>query len=244
MIEAVREGDAHVWIVPLDEAPPPSETDTACLSAAEREKAHAIVDPLMKQRYILTRIAQRCLLGACTRTPPHRLELRRSTRGKPFIAARAGIDFSLSHSRGTALLAVARTAVGIDIEHVRRPLHLDRTASRILHEETVALLESLDEADRTAAFIGAWTLREAHVKAVGGGLFRTPDLLPFDHAMPDDGALRPLRARDGEAWCIARFAPDAETRAAIVLRGTTATLHIHDATDTLTRIRESLHAAT
>jgi hypothetical protein len=71
------------------------------------------------------------------------------------------------------------------------------------------------------------------VKAVGGGLFRTPDTLPFDPYVPADGEPRVLLERDGDAeWSLARFEPAAGMRAALVVRGRLHGVRIHDTADT------------
>jgi phosphopantetheinyl transferase len=99
-----------------------------------------------------------------------------------------------------------------------------------MHTETVATLAALSAARRDTAFTDAWTQREAHAKALGGGLFHTPDTLPFhaDHAT--DGTFSHVVDRlDGSVWSIARFVPDRLTRATVVIRGTAHRLHMHDA---------------
>lgn len=235
----MHQGEAHVWIVPLDAAPALAGRARGCLSAPERERAERFTDPLMRDRFITMRVALRTLLADCTGLSPARLDLHRTEQGKPFIAARAGLDFSISHSREVGVIALAATAIGVDVEHVRRPLYLDRTARRILHEDTVRLLETMAPDRRVAAFIDAWTLREAHVKAVGGGLFRTPDTIPFDPGQPADCSLREVQGRDGRSWSVARIAPGEQTRAAVVLQGAPSALHVHNERMTADRMREA-----
>src|SRR5690606_5421059 len=93
-------------------------------------------------------------------------------------------------------------------------------ARRILHPDTVALLGALPPQHRNRAFIDAWLQREAHVKAVGGGLFRTGDVLPFDPRQRADASVRPVIARDdGSLWSTARFRPAPAVRAAVVTPG-------------------------
>jgi 4'-phosphopantetheinyl transferase len=230
--------EAHVWIVPLEGMPALPRHALESLSAEELERAERIIEPVMRDRFRNSRAALRALLSTCTGTVPAELAFGRTGRGKPVLLSGRSIDFSISHSRGLAVVAVAACPTGVDVEHLRTPLHLERTARRILHPETVAVLAGLDDRPLIEAFIGAWTLREAHVNAVGGGLFHTPDTLPFDTAVPVDGVLREVTARDGSTWSAARFTPTRETRAAIVLQATVSALTLHDATRTLERIAE------
>jgi 4'-phosphopantetheinyl transferase len=230
--------EAHVWILPVEAMPALPRHALECLSAEELERAGRIIEPVMRERFLRSRAALRALLSTCTGTVPAQLAFGRTGRGKPVLLSGNGIDFSISHSRGLVAVAMATCPTGVDVEHLRTPLHLERTARRILHPQTVALLAGLADGPLVDAFIGAWTLREAHVKAVGGGLFHTPDTLPFDVAVPADGVLREVTGRDGSTWSAARFTPTADTRAAVVLQGTGYSLVLHDAARTLERIAE------
>ena len=105
-------------------------------------------------------------------------------------------------------------------------------AGRIMHPETVALLQSLPQSQFESAFLDAWTQREAHVKAVGGGLFRTRDELPFDVQLASDATVHRVRSRgDGTEWSIARFLPYPGTRAAVAAPGSLRGVRIMDWND-------------
>jgi 4'-phosphopantetheinyl transferase len=234
MRNRLTEDDAHVWIADLD-APAPRRVRelAACLSTEEQARCAALATVAGQRRFTLGRAALRAVLAHYTARPAAALHLVRDARGKPRLVPDDGLHFSLSHSRGLAVIAVAAAAAGVDVEHERQPARLARIAHRILHPETCALLRTLTGSARIAAFLDAWTLREAHVKAVGGGLFRTPDALPFDPHLPADGEPRLLLQRDGAAeWSLARFAPAAGMRAALVVRGRLRGVRIHDTADT------------
>jgi 4'-phosphopantetheinyl transferase len=234
MIEHRASGAAHVWIVPLDAPAGTIQDITSCLSAEERERSARFRDDSARRRYALARGALRRVLGYCAARDAAALDLRRGALGKPHLDGADALEFSLSHSRDIALIATAATAIGVDVEHQREPRHLARIAQRILHPDTVALLATMDGAELTGSFIDAWVLREAHVKAVGGGLFHTPDTLPFDPALPRDGTPRRITDRAGfEQWSVARFTPVPGTTAAIAARGPLGKLHIHGPGETL-----------
>jgi 4'-phosphopantetheinyl transferase len=159
------------------------------------------------------------VLARYTGVAPEALLLTVSERGKPRVAHAGAPHFSVTHSGGSALVAVAGRPVGVDLEREREPARLLYIARRVLHADTAAVLAALSPAQRRTAFLDAWTLREAHVKAVGGGLFETPDVLPFAAGQPLDGAVRPVRDRLGTVWSVARFAPAPRTRACLVVAG-------------------------
>lgn len=219
-------GELHVWSTPLITDFPSVDRLSDCLSHDERRRAARARDAAARARFITARVALRHILAGYLRRDPHTLTLRVESRGKPVVDEARGIHFSLSHARNLALLAFAPALVGIDVEHLRTPRRLTRVARRVMHADTCAVLEQLPAHRRAELFLHAWTQREAHVKAVGGGLFHTADAVPFapvvDAAM---GTIRHVHERAGDAlWSVAHFRPDATTIAAVVARGDMHTL--------------------
>lgn len=97
----------------------------------------------------------------------------RSARGRPFVVSpQTPIDFNLSDSRSTVVLAVTREArVGVDIEYhrdIRDPLAI---ATRVLPAPWIDELKAAAEHERPAAFFSLWTRFEACQKARGQGIF-------------------------------------------------------------------------
>lgn len=223
------ESEAHVWRVVLDRDFPSVESRAACLSAEERMRSTQYSAPRERQRFVVSRVVLRDILGGYYGVAAGAIPIAREPGGRPYIEGSDRLFFSLSHSGATALIAVAATAIGVDVERVRRIARADAIARRVLHAETVAFLETLSAPQRAAAFVDAWTQREAHVKAMGGGLFRTPDELPFDPMQPDDATVRSIPARsDGSVWSVARFEPYEGVRAAVVTPGPLLGVRIMD----------------
>lgn len=228
----LHEREVHVWRVVLDRLSPSVERRAACLSGDELERATQFAAPLEQRRFILSRIVLRDVLARYHGAPAADIPLAREAGGRPFVQGAERLFFSLSHTGGVALIAVAGGAIGVDVERVRRVPRASAIARRVLHPDTVALLETMPRPDFAAAFLDAWTQREAHVKAVGGGLFRTADVLPFDPLQPDDATVRAVLSRaDGARWSIARFQPYASTRAALAAPGTLHRIRIMDWND-------------
>lgn len=82
------------------------------------------------------------------------------------------MHFSLSHSGGLALLALAAEPVGIDVERVPGP-QLAAEASRALHPSERQDLTRMPPGARATAFARCWTHKEAYLKATGEGLSST-----------------------------------------------------------------------
>jgi 4'-phosphopantetheinyl transferase len=226
-------GIAHVWIVPLDVPRDRVEQMAACLSGEERERRARITGETEQRRFAVSRGALRTILALCCGRDVAALSLLRAPLGKPRLDGVEGVEFSVSHSRDIAVIAVAAVPVGVDVEYLRESGRYTRAAARVLHGDTNRVLAALPPHDRDQAFVDAWTLREAHVKAVGGGLFRTPDSIPFEPGMPRDGRIVRVADRTGgEQWSVARFAPAPGMSAALTARGELHGLMIHDATAT------------
>lgn len=226
---SIQDAEVHVWRVALDGISPSIEMRSECLSDDERTRSTLYTAPRERRRFITSRIVLRHILAAYHGVAASELRLAREAGGRPFIEGAERLYFSLSHSGGTALVAVAETAVGVDVERVRRVTRSQSIARRVLHPDTVAALGQLPARQRARAFLDAWTQREAHVKAVGGGLFQTRDALPFDPFQPADASVKRIISReDGSLWSAARFLPDPAARAAVVVPGVLHGMRIFD----------------
>jgi 4'-phosphopantetheinyl transferase len=229
----LKDGEAHAWVVPFAGVNMADHPLLACLSSTERRRADAIADPHARSSFAFVRAALRGILAAYTGTAADVLALRTTPRGKPFLDG-ASFEFSLSHTREMALIAVACTAIGVDIERLGRSDRPLRLAHRVMHADTVAALAQLSGVRLDAAFTDAWTQREAHAKALGGGLFHTPDTLPFEADRAADGSFDHVIDRvDGSTWSIARFVPGPLTRATVVVRSTAQRLQLQDSASLL-----------
>jgi 4'-phosphopantetheinyl transferase len=227
MTYVLEDGAVHAWVVHLDADLPPDHPARDCLSAAEWVRAGGIADATARHRFTVARGALRTVVAAYARTAPAALRLAVTRRGKPYLVD-GPVEFSLTHAAGVAVIAVAHAAVGVDVERLGRRMDPLRLARRVLHPATVTLLEGLPADRLEVAFLDAWTQREAHAKALGGGLFHTPDTLPY--VADDDGgdAVRHVTDRGGAPWSVARFTPAVATRAAVVIEGRARLLRVLD----------------
>ena len=84
--------------------------------------------------------------------------------GKPFLPQ--GSCFSISHCRQALAVAVCESAIGIDVESVRKAD--DALIRRTMNGEEQDLIARSDDAAR--AFIRLWTQKEAVLKWQGTGI--------------------------------------------------------------------------
>ena len=160
----------HVWRVELDRVEP------ATLSADERARAARFARDIDRARFVASRTALRRVLGDYLGYAAELVSFRYGARGKPSLDLEpAPLDFNLSHSRGVALVAVARArAVGVDVER-HRAVDPDALAASCFSPAEQRALAAIAPRDRLAAFFRGWTRKEALIKAHGDGLY-----LPLD----------------------------------------------------------------
>lgn len=184
------------------------------LDAEELGRAGSLVVEADRVCYTASHVALRMLLGARLGIAPEAVRLTREPcpscggpHGRP--ATDAGVHFSLSHTRGVALLAFADEPVGVDVERVPKA----RTVSEIedqLHPAERRELAELTEEQRPAAFVRVWTRKEAYLKGKGIGL---ADGLSRDHM---GSGPRPQPGPAG--WTVTDVAVPAGYAAAVAVR--------------------------
>jgi 4'-phosphopantetheinyl transferase len=165
-----------LWHIFTDEAAAPArEACRDLLSAEEARRAERYTHPEARRQFVLGRALLRTALARYTGDDPKSLEFDYNPRGKPSLRSPPDmpLEFSLSHTRGLAVCAVALGhAVGVDAESRQRhrtlsPLELAR---RYFAPAETAALAGLPAEAQFAAFLDFWTLKEAFVKARGTGL--------------------------------------------------------------------------
>lgn len=162
-----------VWWVDLHAPAPADDVLLDLLDDYERQRARRFRRAEHQSAYLRSHAALRLILGTWLDCRPRDVHLSHPNGGKPFMqrpADHSTLDFSLSHSGNTALIAVTtRGRIGVDVEHTAPPDSLD-IARRWFAPEETAWLEALSEPERSAAFLACWTAKEAYLKALGLGL--------------------------------------------------------------------------
>ena len=106
-------------------------------------------------------------------------EIAVAPRGKPYFVEGAW-HFSISHTKERVFCALSTRPVGLDAEQTDREVNL-RLAEKILSEPERIRFEAA--ADKRAALLKLWVLKEAAVKLTGEGLRGYPNHTDFS---PDD----------------------------------------------------------
>lgn len=106
-------------------------------------------------------------------------EIAVAQRGKPYFVE-GSWHFSISHTKNRVFCALSTHPVGLDAEETDREINL-RLAEKILSEPERIRFEAA--ADKRAALLKLWVLKEAAVKLTGDGLRGYPNGTDFS---PDD----------------------------------------------------------
>ena len=185
--------EVHVWRAALDQDAFRIQALHRTLAADERARAGNFHFDRDRERFIVARGVLRAILGAYLNRPPESLSFRYGPHGKPTLATGSepdAIRFSVSHTHGAALYAVARgREVGIDIERIRSDLAIVEITERFFSPREAARLRALPAAGQPEAFFRYWTRMEAYIKALGGGLSIPLDRRDVTMATGESGAV-------------------------------------------------------
>lgn len=160
-------GILHIWRVDVPDQLPENGT---VLSPEENDRARRTRHEPSRRAFVSCRAALHNLLAAYTGRPPGEFHPTCTTGQKPECPeCPPGLHFNLTHSGGTGFLAFhAGAPVGIDFEPHRLVPDFLAIARRFFHPaETEAITH---HSDPSAAFLAAWTRKEAVVKARGTGI--------------------------------------------------------------------------
>ena len=194
------------------------------LSGDESRRAERIVHPDAHMLFVIGRALTRTMLSRYAAVEPRDWPLIIDSHGRPELAMRPAhapdLRFNLSHTNGLVACAVTvGRELGIDVEHIGRPVNFD-VPERFFSQQEVEDLRGLPKVEQRTVFFDYWTLKESYIKARGLGLAlplrhfsfqRHPDRDPaisFAPELPDDPA----------TWQFKQFWPTDEHRMAVAVR--------------------------
>lgn len=184
------------------------------LGGEERVRAASFHSARERWRYVARHGLLREMLAARLGRAPDALRFQINAFGKPALADGA-LGFSLSHSRGLALIAIGEGEIGCDVEKRDPAFACAATAERFFSAGERRRLASLRPGDYCEAFFNGWTRKEAFLKALGCGLSRPLD--SFEVSLAPGEPARLLQGCEG--WSVASFTPLTLYQAAVVARG-------------------------
>jgi 4'-phosphopantetheinyl transferase len=227
---ALGDGAVHVWDATVAGMMPLRVQLEATLSEGERRRAEQYRLPRDRDAFALRRGLLRGLVGAYAGMAAGTVALDETCaicggdHGKPRMAGRPDLDFSVSHSDGRILCAFTRgVAVGVDVERVDEAGKWAGPARRALSAAEHVELDALPAERRAHRFYVLWARKEALAKATGHGIvlpLREIDLtaggqvraLPEAAGAPGDWAVHDLDAGDPFAAAVAVRDPAVRVR--------------------------------
>ncbi|WP_225834366.1 4'-phosphopantetheinyl transferase superfamily protein [Streptomyces sp. NK08204] len=183
------------------------------LDAEERARARAFRRARDRDAYVVAHAALRSVLSVLLGIRAEALPLVREPcagcggpHGRPALRT-PGVHFSLSHSGGLVMVALAPAPVGVDVEGLATAQAV-LDAQSALHVAEADELARLPAHERPAAFTRAWVRKEAYLKGLGTGLVRNPALDyvgtgPLPVAPAADWTLRDVLVPAGYAAAVA-----------------------------------------
>jgi len=204
-----------VHLCSLAASAPELEAAHALLSNAERAQADNFRFAIHRRRFVMRRALLRRVLAPHLGVSPARLAFGAGANGKPTVID--GPEFSVSHSRDTAMIAIGDMPLGCDIEWRDPALASPEIAARFFAPAEIAALDALPPERWLAGFFDCWARKEAYVKAIGEGLSHPLD--GFEVSVDPETPARMVKAQKG--WSIAGLAMLPGLHAAIVAAGET-----------------------
>lgn len=162
-------GTAEIFTLEIAAAYPYLDQWWAWLSPDEQARADRLFRSADRDRFIVSRGGLRLLLSRYLACAPDALTLTYGPQGKPSLLHPA-LEFNLAHSGDWVVYGVSRDrAIGVDVEQILPRRHLDGLEQRCLTPCERATL-SPEPTERLRQFLAYWTVKEAHLKAIGQGL--------------------------------------------------------------------------
>ncbi len=212
------EHEIHLWYLHLGEL---GGSLQHALAGETPPRGPEALDP--GQLRFTRRFYLRLLLGAYLGIPGKDVIINRSNRGKPVLDASvhdSQLKFSMAKSENRLLIGISPLHhVGVDLEPAgRKARNALRLAQRYFSPAEFAALKALGPERLQQAFLRAWALNEAVVKASGLGIAN--QLCRFTLQMDPDlpPAMLDIEDDDSANWSLKLVRPSTEFIGAVASR--------------------------
>ena len=168
------------------------------LDEIEKNRAAGISNRSARHEFVKGRALLRLLLSKHTGRPAGTFEFATGENGKPVLLGSHDIHFNVSHSDGTALVAIASAEIGVDIERIDGSVDYAGVAQSVFSRSEIEMLREASDARRGEVFFSIWTRKEAYLKATGAGFSSN---LPMISTAAPDGTIEDHGGSSGRcAW--------------------------------------------
>jgi 4'-phosphopantetheinyl transferase len=220
--------ETRIFAVDLNVDPQLVRRYESILNPEERARAERFLLPELRRRFAVCRGSLRQILGGFLAMAPSKVEFSYERWGKPKLCrpSTVGLHFNVSHSREWALIAVAQSSVGIDLEIPTHRFEHRSIASQVVSPREQSSWNSIPASEKNRGMLRLWVCKEALLKAMGlgiaEGLRQVSFDLPINEAgdfhptaidstlmlhLDDDGSCRSQHWIDARAWRLRLLEP-------------------------------------
>jgi len=218
--------EVHVWRADLGFESTRVTSLLALLDTDEHPRAARFKVEAARRQFVASHAFVRLALAKYLGIEPGDVRYQIGVNGKPELAGAGNVRFNLSHTEGTAALAIARDrAVGIDVERVRDDVEIIELASHFFTKAEADWLRSQPVSEQASAFFSCWTAKEALLKGWGTGF--STSLSAFTVVSNPRQAQIALEIHDSQLpqnWSIWQLRLAPALRAAVAVEGTDVTI--------------------
>lgn len=192
-LEPLSLSRAHIVSFSLDVGQAEYERLNATLAKDELARADRFLLPEIRKRFVVCRGRTRTLLAQLTGQSAAEIQFEYEQWGKPRLRTgrTSPLQFNVSHSGDWALLAVAASPVGIDLEVQQARFRYRSIASQVISPQEQAAWNAVPARDRDAAMMRLWVCKEALLKAMGLGIAEGLQQIAFPLPIPESQVFEP-----------------------------------------------------
>lgn len=156
------------------------------LNPAELTEYASFQDKGRKHQYVVSRWLLKNLLEAVLNIPANEIAFEKFEMGKLFLSESQNslnLDFNISHTKEITLLGFCKKQqIGVDVEKIRDKQSSSQVANRFFQPHEINWINEigLSENLRLTRFYRLWSLKEAVIKAFGGGVFKNIQQFYFE----------------------------------------------------------------
>ena len=138
------------------------------LTPYERDRANRYHFSKDKNRFIICRSLLKVLLAEHLGLQVEKICIDIDANKKPYLASHPSVYFNVTHAGDYALIAIAKTPVGIDIEYINKSFDFTEILSSVFSDTEINHINNSN--NKRNSFYQLWTRKEAVVKAIGKGI--------------------------------------------------------------------------
>ncbi len=240
--------EVQLFVVPLAVSNLEMTGCEKLLNAEELARANRFMHADVRRRFVVCRGMLRRVMATAVSLQPEQIKFHYEQWGKPRLERRSRpeVHFNVAHSDEWALIALAQSPVGVDVEVLNERINYRAIASQILTSCESQAWDQLVGSDREMATMQLWVCKEALLKAMGLGIAEGLKQVSFPLPIPeesdfapvhidgqlqmhleDDGSCRTNHWIDASAWRLRMLRLIPNSFAAICMSHTISTVTIH-----------------